>query len=173
MMLKIKIWSGRIIAFSLFALGLGYFSNSPSYTYHNPQQALLMISFSQASERKEDCRKFTQEEFAELAANMRRPLDCPRARVPLRVELSIDGKEILDKTYQPTGLARDGAASVYESIPVSAGEHQISIKLRDSRREDGFDYEKNARVTLEPRQLLVIDFRGELDGFSFQQEQQQ
>jgi len=172
-MRELKIWFGRLIAFTLFAIGIGYFSTSPSYTYHNPQQALLMLSFSQASERKEDCRKFTQKEFSELAANMRRPLDCPRARVPLRVELAIDGNVMLDKFYQPTGLARDGTASVYESIPLSAGEHQVSIKLRDSRREEGFDHQKKARLTLEPRQLLVIDFREELGGFSFQQGQQQ
>ena len=37
---ELKIWLGRLFAFSLFALGLGYFSTSPSYTYHDPEKAL-------------------------------------------------------------------------------------------------------------------------------------
>ena len=168
----LKIWLGRLLAFSLFAFGLGYFSTRPSYTYHDPDKALVMISFSHASERQQACRKFTQEELNELAPNMRRPLDCPRARVPLLVQLSMDEKILLEKAYQPTGLANDGAASVYESIAVSAGEHEFSIKLRDSKRESGFDFMKSKKVRLGARQLLVIDFREELDGFIFQSGEQ-
>ena len=169
---ELKIWLGRLFAFSLFALGLGYFSTSPSYTYHDPEKALVMISFSHASERQQACRKFTQAELNELAPNMRRPLDCPRARVPLLVQLSMDGEIVLEKFYQATGLASDGAASVYESIAVAAGEHEFSVKLRDSKRESGFDYMKTRKVTLGARQLLVIDFREELDGFIFQNGEQ-
>ena len=159
---------GQIIAFSLFALGLAYFSTSPSYTYHDPEKALMMVSFSHASERKEQCREFTQEELNELAPNMRRPMDCPRERVPVYVEVIMNGNTLLSKSYNPTGLAKDGAASIYESIPVEPGQHEVIAKLKDSNREQGFDYESNISVTLEPKQLFVIDFRKDLDGFYFQ-----
>ena len=166
-MIDPKYWPGQIIAFSLFAAALAYFSSSPSYTYHDPESALLMISFSHASERKEECREFTRKELNNLAPNMRRPLDCPRQRVALHLELIMDGEVVLEKSYQPTGLASDGAVSVYESIPVPAGEHEFSISLRDSKRESGFDFSKTRSLNLKPRQLLVIDFREELDGFIF------
>jgi hypothetical protein len=159
---------GQVIAFTLFAIGLGYFSNSPSYTYRDPEMALIMVSFSHSSEHKEECRRFTQEETAALAPNMRRPMDCPRERVPVYVEVIVDGSSLLSKSYNPTGLAKDGSASVYESIPVKPGEHKIIAKLRDSDRENGFDYESDIVVNLDAKELFVIDFRKDLNGFYFQ-----
>jgi len=159
---------GQVVAFTLFAIGIGYFSNSPSYTYHDPKMALIMVSFSHASERKEECRHFTAKEIAALAPNMRRPLDCPRARVPIYLEIIMDGNTLLNKSYNPTGLAKDGSASIFEHIPVKPGQHQLVAKLRDSNREDGFDYESKVSFTLAPRELFVIDFRKDLGGFYFQ-----
>ncbi len=168
-MLEPRFIIGQIFAFTLFAIGIGYFSDSPSYTYHDPEKALLMVSFSHASERKEECRRFTPEEIAKLAPNMRRPMDCKRERVPLLVEVEMDGEIILSKTYEPTGLSKDGSASIYERIPVKPGKHQLIVKLRDSKREQGFDYESEmTKVNLQARQLFVIDFRKDLNGFSFQ-----
>jgi len=165
---ELRILIRQIVAFTVFALGIGYFSNSPNYTYHDPAMALIMVSFSHASERKEKCRRFTQDELAALAPNMRRPMDCPRERVPVYVEVMMDGSSLLNKSYNPTGLAKDGAASIYESIPVKPGQHQIIAKLRDSGRKDGFDYEGGISINLKPKELFVIDFRKELDGFYFQ-----
>ncbi len=159
---------GQAIAFTLFAIGLAYFSNSPSYTYLDPGKALIMISFSHAGDRKEDCRHFTSEEIAALAPNMRRPMDCPRERVPLYVEVLMDGKKLSNKSYNPTGLANDGSASVYERIPVNPGKHQIVAKLRDSKRQEGFDYENEISVDLKPKELFIIDFQKKLNGFYFQ-----
>lgn len=164
---ELRYIAGQIIAFALFAVGLGYFSDSPSYTYHDPAMALVMVSFSHASEHKEKCRRFTPEEIAALAPNMRRPMDCKRERVPVYVEVLMDGNRLLGKSYNPTGLAKDGAASIYERIPVKPGPHQLMAKLRASPGEDGFDYEGSASVDLKPRQLFVIDFRKDLDGFYF------
>jgi hypothetical protein len=167
-MFKLRYIFGQTIAFIFFAFGLGYFSSSPSYTYSDPAKALIMVSFSHASEHKKKCRRFTQEEIAALAPNMRRPMDCPRERVPVYVEVIMDGKSLLSKSYNPTGLSKDGAASIYESIPVEPGQHQIIAKLRDSTRENGFDYESDISISLDAKELFVIDFRKDLNGFYFQ-----
>jgi hypothetical protein len=98
---------------------------------------------------------------------MRRPMDCPRERVPLYVEVIMDGNSILSKSYNPTGLAKDGSASIYERITVKPGQHQLIAKLRDSRREEGFDYESEASININPKQLFVIDFRKDIEGFDF------
>lgn len=164
---KLRIILGQVVAFTLFAIILGYFSNAPSYTYHDPAMALIMVSFSHASDRKEECRRYTPEEIADLAPNMRRPMDCPRERVPVYIEIIMDGNTLLNKSYHPTGLAKDGSASIYESIPVKPGQHKLITKLRDSNREDGFDYESSISVNLDAKELFVIDFRKELDGFYF------
>ncbi len=165
---KLSIFLRQIVAFTVFAFGIGYFSNSPTYVYRDPAMSLIKVSFSHASERKEECRHYSQEEIAALAPNMRRPMDCPRERLPIFVEVILDGNNLLSKSYNPTGLSKDGAASVYESIPIKPGQHQIVVKLRDSNREDGFDYEGEASFNLDPKEILVVDFRKDLDGFYFQ-----
>lgn len=166
-MLKFSRLIGQIVLFILFGLALGYFSNSPSYTYHDAEMALIMVSFSHSSERKEECRRFTPEEIAATAENMRRPMDCKRERVPVYVEVMLDGKNLLSKSYNPTGLAKDGSASIYERISVKPGQHQLIVKLRDSGREEGYDYESDTIINIEPKELFVIDFRKELGGFYF------
>jgi len=165
---ELRFLLGQVVAFTLFALGIGYFSTSPSYTYFDPEMALIMVSFSHASEHKEECRRFTPEEIEALAPNMRRPMDCPRERLPLHVEIIMDGNTLISKSYNPTGLSKDGSTSVYESIPVKPGEHQLTAKLRDSNRQDGFDYESNVSFSLSPKEIFVIDFRKDRDGFYFQ-----
>ena len=150
---------GQVIAFTLFAIGLGYFSNSPTYTHHDPEMALIKLSFSHASQHKEECRRLSPEEIAALAPNMRRPMDCPRERVPVLVEMTMDGNTLLRKSYVPTGLAHDGAASAYEKIPVTPGQHKLTVRLRDSNRDEGFDYEDGININLVPLQQFVIDFR--------------
>ena len=166
-MLSLSKLFGQVVLFILFGLMLGYFSNSPSYTYHDHEMALIMVSFSHGSERKEECRRFTPEEIAALAPNMRRPMDCSRERVPVYVEIILDGHSILSKSYNPTGLSKDGSASIYERITVKPGAHQLIAKLRDSKRQEGFDYESDISIDIEPKQLFVIDFRKDLNGFNF------
>lgn len=158
---------GQLIAYSLFALVVGYFATRPAYTHLGPGKAVIKLSFSHAGAHIEECRQLTQEELNRLPPNMRRPVDCPRARVPLLVEVELDGKLIYRAALPPSGLASDGTSSAYQKFPVDAGQHHLVARLRDSRRTDGFDHEKSASITLTPQQNFVIDFRPELGGFLF------
>ena len=158
---------GQLIAYALFAVVIGYFATQPAYTHLDPERALIKMSFSHAGAHREECRRLTQEELNQLPPNMRRPMDCLRARVPLLVELELNGEILYRDALPPSGLASDGASTAYRKFPVTAGSHTLVARLRDSRREDGFDYEKAAEITLSPQQNFVIDFRPELGGFLF------
>ena len=102
-----------------------------------------------------------------LPPNMRRPMDCKRGRMALLIELELDGKILYRDELPPSGLSGDGASTAYRKFPVPAGSHQLVARLRDSRREEGFDYEKVMEIALAPQQNFVIDFRPELGGFLF------
>ena len=162
---------GRLILqallYALVAAGLVSFSAGPAYTQMDPGLALVKLSFSHAGQRKEDCRTLTPEELAALAPNMRRPQSCGRERVPLRVELVMDGSPLLRAELPPSDLANDGVGAVYRRFPVTAGRHEFVARLRDSRRKVGFDYERTAVVMLEPQQNLAIDFQPDAGGFLF------
>lgn len=166
-MIKMTRFIGQFIAYALFALVVGYFATQPSYTHLDPDKALIKLSFSHAGAHRQECRVLTQEDLERLPPNMRRPMDCPRERRPLLVELELDGEILYRDELPPSGLAGDGASTAYRKFPVAAGSHQLVARLRDSRREEGFDYVKSAEVTLAPQQNFVIDFRPEFGGFLF------
>jgi hypothetical protein len=151
-------YAGQAVVYVLFALGLGYFSDSPSYTPINPGQALIKLSFVHAGARLHECRQRTQAELDALAPNMRRPLDCPRERVPLRVRLELDGHLLCDDELPPAGLAGDGSAAAYRKFVVTAGSHRLAVRMRDSPRVEGYDSELETTIELDAGQHLVIDF---------------
>lgn len=155
------------LLYALAALALAHFSVQPAYTHFAPSDALVKVSFSHAGARKEDCRRLTPEEIAALPPNMRRAESCERRRVPLLLELDVDGRTVLRAELPPSGLAGDGASSVYRRLALPAGRHTITARLRDSRRGEGFDHERTATVELLPQQSLAIDFQPDAGGFLF------
>jgi len=158
---------GQAAVYGLIALALGYFSDSPAYTHFPPDRALVKLSLVHAGAPAGECRRRTADELAELAPNMRKALDCPRGRLPLLVELSLDGALLYRESLPPTGLSGDGPSRTYQRFTVAPGRHVLAARLRDSARTDGYDYEREAEVELAPRQSLAIDFQAETGGFVF------
>ena len=158
---------GQLALYAAFAVVVATFSLRPSYERVAPDRAVVKLSFSHAGELREPCRTLSPEELAALAANMRSGVDCPRERVPVLVELEIDGELVYHAALPPSGLAGDGPSSVYERFDIPAGPHRIRVRLRDTVRESGFDHEGTTDVRLAARQSFVIDFRPELGGFQF------
>ena len=150
-----------------FAVLIGAFSNAPSYQYLAADAAVIKLSFSHSGKPIRECRRLSPEEIATLAPNMRRPTDCPRERVALRVELLVDETMVFAGDLQPSGLAKDGASTVYETFKVTPGQHNIKIRMRDSTRTTGFDYQYADTVEIKALQNFVIDFRAETGGFKF------
>jgi hypothetical protein len=167
MRVKVGQLLSQVLVYAAFMAFIGYFATSPAYTYVDPASAVITLSFGHAGERKAECRRLTPEEIAALAPNMRRPLDCPRGRVSLLVELELDGEVLYRAWLKPSGFAGDGASSVYQRFVVSPGRHRLLARLRDSRREEGFDYELEDDVVLVAGRNLVVDFRAGTGGFKF------
>ena len=167
-MTRLLAWPGQIMIYALFGALIGYFSSQPAYDHFPADQALVKLSFAHGGKRKGECRRRTREELQKLAPNMRKPVVCPRERVPVYVELAFDGETIYRASLPPTGLSSDGPSRVYARLPVPSGQHVLTARLRDSARESGFDYERTASVKLEPGHSLAIDFRADIGGFVFE-----
>jgi hypothetical protein len=161
-------WIGRVALYGLFALLIGVFSSWPTYRHLPPDQALIKLSFSHQGKPVSDCRSATPEELAKLPPNMRAPVICPRERSPIAVELDLDGVTALRHVAAPSGLSRDGASAYYHRIQVPAGEHRLVVRLKDDVRSPGFDFVREATVTLKPAQILVIDFDPGKGGITLQ-----
>jgi len=145
---------------------LAYFSTEPRFSMVAPDEALVRVSFIHATQRREACRERSPEELAKLAPNMRASLDCPRERSPLLVEVELDGKLVLRREVQPSGLRRDGNVAVYERMALPAGRHRIVARLRD-RAQGEFNYVKDETLELAGGRVLIIDFNAARGGFAF------
>ena len=150
-------WPGQVLLYGLFALGIGVFANGPAYRVLPPDQALVKVSFIHHGQRVAQCRPYTAEELAKLAPNMRTPLKCGRERSPVTIEVDLDGAMVYRHVAAPSGLSSDGASSVYQRLQVPAGRHRIAVRLKDSAGA-AFTHTREATVTLQPAQVLVIDF---------------
>jgi hypothetical protein len=166
-MASIVQYLGQAIAYTLFAVVLGYFATKPAYTYFPLDKAQIKLSFGHAGDHETECRRLTQEELNQLAPNMRRPLDCPRGRLPVLIELELDGELLYRAELPPSGIAGDGVSTAYKTFAVDPGQHQLVARLRDSNRSEGFDHEKASGITLSPQQNFVIDFHPSKGGFLF------
>lgn len=157
-MRKLAAWVGQAVLYGGFAAVIAVFSSWPTYDHLPADHALIKLSFTHHAERVHECEPVSAEELAKLPPNMRAPMRCPRERSPVTVEVDIDGNPVHRETALPSGLSGDGAASVYRRIPVPAGVLRLSVRLRDSVRNEGFDFQRSEIVTLAPAEILVIDF---------------
>ncbi len=53
-------------------------------------------------------------------------------RSPIEVTLTLDGRPILRKVYNPRGLRRDSSIYVYEEFLVSPGDHSLELLVRET-----------------------------------------
>ncbi|MCL4764921.1 MAG: hypothetical protein KJZ80_01630 [Hyphomicrobiaceae bacterium] len=158
-------YAGQGAVYALVAFGVGYLASRPSIEYFPPDRAQIKISFAHGANRIEECRRLSTEEIAKLPPSKRRPHTCGRERLPIRIQLLLDEVAIYDEVVQPTGLSSDGPARVYRKFQVEPGRHEITVRLRDSARTDGFDYERREDLELAPQQSLAVDFSGDQGTF--------
>jgi hypothetical protein len=159
--------AGQALFFLLAAAFTAFFASHTVYDPFPENAALIKLSFNHGAVRKEECRRLTSEEIAALPPEDRRPNTCTRERVPLRVQVLVDGELRYDAELQPSGLSRDGPARCYRKFQVAAGRHRLELRLRDNRSLEGFDFESEREVELAPLESLAIDFKADAGGFVF------
>ena len=158
---------GQLVFFGLFIIVLMVFSNSPRYQHFPSDQALLKVSISHAGQIKGECHKRSAEELARLSPNMRVAESCPRERSDILLELIMDDKQIFLGKLPPSGIRRDGFASIYQRYPIPSGQHRLVARMKDHEKLTDYNYIKQMDITLEPAQVFVIDFNEKAGGFVF------
>ncbi len=157
----------QAVLYTLFLSFVWYFSTHPPYQRLEEDQAVLTIAFGHAGQPVRPCIVRTPEELEKLPPNMRNPMDCPRERSPVALEITLDGNTILEHSYQPPGLSKDGSVDVYRSLTIPAGKHKIVARMNDNVQVEGYNYEDEVELDIPPGKLLLVQFRTELDKFVF------
>jgi quinol-cytochrome oxidoreductase complex cytochrome b subunit/coenzyme F420-reducing hydrogenase delta subunit len=165
-------WKIPVTAFAYiaFAVIVGYLSLWPRFQLIGEGKAMISLSFSHAGQRIRECRKLTQEELNKLPPNMRKPDDCPRERLPVRVVFSSNGKTLYEAIRLPTGLWRDGSSNVYKRLTVEGGSQHLFIGMNESGQSPEFDFSLEQDVVLAPGKHLVVEFNDIQQSFVFKQE---
>jgi hypothetical protein len=158
---------GQFVVIATLFMAVAAFADWPVYRQTPRETGIVMLSFVHGADHRAQCRRLSPEEIAKLAPNMRRVQDCPRGRRPIYVELDIGDKVAYRASLPPTGIAGDGPSRVYQRFVLPVGDYDLAVRMRDTARVEGFDYEKQQHIALAPDQMFVIDFRSEPAGFVF------
>jgi hypothetical protein len=159
-------YAAQGVLYAAFVAAVGYFSSAPAYRHIAPDEALVRLSFSHAAQRIEPCHERTPEELAKLPPNMRAQRVCPRERADVTVELEMDGTLLYRVVAPPSGLGRDGAATVYRRHVIGAGPHRFVARLADDA-QGGFKYAAEREIEIGAGRALLIDFNAAAGGFVF------
>jgi len=165
-------WKIPVTAFTYltFAVIVGYLSVWPRFQLIDDGRAMISLSFSHAGQRIRECRKLTQEELNKLPPNMRKPDDCPRERLPIRVVFSANGETLYEAIKQPAGLWKDGSSNVYKRLTVQGGSQHLFIGMNETGESPDFDFTLEQEVELAPGKHLVVEFDDIQQSFVFKQE---
>lgn len=147
-----------------FAAVIGIFASSPPYLYRSAEMALIKLSLNHPGQRLIECSKRTAKDLAKLEPNMRAKVSCPRERWPVHVELMLGNETIFSESAKPAGISGDGPSSFYETFIVPAGQHRMTLRLRD-KGESGFNFESIQDLEISPRQVVAAQFDPAKGGF--------
>jgi hypothetical protein len=112
-----------------------------------------------------DCKEATEKETEAKLKHMRKTespfpvmrMNCTGERIPVNVELFLDDKNVLTKTYHPSDLKRDGTTYVYEEIITIAGKHRLKARITDSKTDNPLNYTFDKEIQIKSGEVAVID----------------
>ncbi|CAG0962506.1 Cytochrome b6 [Planctomycetaceae bacterium] len=94
----------------------------------------------------------------DVAPHMRGAQTSLAKRAPVAMRVLIDGKEVLNQSYAPSGLSDNGPSSAIERIAVVPGEHLIRIELNDTGIEGPWKLHDSRVVKFSQGQRHVVRF---------------
>ncbi|MFN2375287.1 MAG: hypothetical protein ABR538_02040 [Candidatus Binatia bacterium] len=99
-------------------------------TASDPRQgAILRVTLRTTAGTAQDCRRLSQEELEALPVHMRRPEVCETRAVPYHLDVRINDRPMLDRTYTASGIHGDRPLVVDEEIALAAGSHHVVIRF--------------------------------------------
>jgi coenzyme F420-reducing hydrogenase delta subunit/Pyruvate/2-oxoacid:ferredoxin oxidoreductase delta subunit len=135
------------------------------YTPPTSPEPILVVSFKHPGAVRLG-RLLTPEEKAKYPAYMKRERVIERRRNPVRMQVRVDGKKILEKTYEPTGLWGDGNSFAIERLRVPAGTHRVEVWIGETADPEEWTRRSETEVTFSTSQHRVVLF-DRVQGFTW------
>lgn len=138
------------------------------YIFSDTAASSLKISIKHLGKRVVDCDEASiiskeGERYREILAQtgkanmkLQKIGDCSRERHPVVLELYIDDKMFMKKSYKPAGWEKDGASFIYENLKLSSKTHNVTVKIRDSIYSE--PYVLNESLDFKKGESRIISF---------------
>ena len=80
---------------------------------------------------------------------------------PVSIRLVVDGKTVLEETYQPSGVSGNGRISALEFVQIPSGSHQVEMLLKDDDKDFRTVYSDS--LVLAVSQVVVFNYDNSSD----------
>lgn len=124
----------QIVNYTVFMGLVWYFSFSPSYVRLTPDESMITLALSHAGKPVQECHRKSPEELAKLPPNMRVLEECPRERSPVKIEVFMDDKAVIDEIVTPRSVQRSGSGYLSQR---QGAERRSHVKSSDERQHAG------------------------------------
>jgi hypothetical protein len=162
---KLTRYLGQALLYALFFTPLVFLTHRPMHQHLAEDRAVLKIAVRHAGAIIGKCTPIGTAENSKRPVNMQRTEICPRERSPLQLELILDGDTLYRATIPASGLHNDGVSSMYRRFDIPAGAHQVQLLMNDDQAVDGYTWQLQQDIQLEPAQVMVASFKA---GFRLQ-----
>ena len=156
-------WSLAAAVLTALALLTVFPSDAPLIAARDPQPEIV-VSFKHPGQLVEQ-QKATSQKDEKLLPHMRGAATLERVRVPVRLRVWIDGREVIRKAYKPGGLFHDGISLAMETIPLTPGRHRIRVAIGDSPEPDTWQYVSEKEVLIETNHRRHVVLFDRVNGF--------
>jgi hypothetical protein len=96
-----------------------------------PQLAQIRLVINHSGKLMAASSNLAPEVLAKLPKNVDPAMVLGGERFPVQLQLSVDGQAVLERSYRPGGLRREGAIYGLETWWLAPGVHEVKISLMD------------------------------------------
>lgn len=155
----------QLLVWAVLGLVVLALADGPSFDPLPAEHGQLTLAVAHLSERVEPCRQLSEAERMDLPPTRRVSEVCERARVPVRIELVVNGRTLLARKFQPSGFHDDGRIYLVEAWPLPAGDYRAELTLtgrtEDSSHHEIFEFTLSARtnavVGVEDHEIRLVN----------------
>ena len=144
------------------AFGLALVAERPA-TAAAGDQGLIRVVLQHPGKFKSATARLSEEVRAKLPSNISPEQVLGSERFPVRLRVEIDGERVLERTYQPGGLRREGQVYGLEWWSVPPGRHTVRIWMMD----DGVNWRSvfSGTVDVPAGRALLLRYQEEAGTF--------
>ena len=149
-------------ALLLVLFGVSLFLDQPARATL-PAAAQIRLAINHNGQMVAASSNLSAEVLAKLPPNVDPSQVLGGERFPVQIRLLVDGEQVLERSYRPRGLRREGSIYGLENWWVAPGEHHLTINLMD----DGASWRTvfSDTVTLAPGAAQILYFVHDQDKF--------